>query len=154
MTRMKPPEYSGIFLEPEQIKYQEVDPPLRNLIRLMSSQSWITTYGCCAGPAQHGEEAGHEHQFFIGLFVDGEHGGINRLYSWIQLANQLNGPTGLSLELKTVHQHPFGQGQLDGWYAHRITAHVLQGRMNSLPSQAHLRMIKCLETAWESLDLC
>ncbi len=149
MTRMEPPDYSGIFLEPEKIRYEEIDPPLINLIRLINSQSWVKTYGCCAGHAHHGEDSDAEHQFFMGFFVNGEYGGAKRLRSWVEEANRLNGPTGLRAEVESVDKHPFGQGSVDGWYAYRITAHEIQGRMNLLPAQTYLRMIKCLETAWE-----
>jgi hypothetical protein len=52
--------------------------------------------------------------------------------------------------MESVDKHPFGQGSVDGWYAYRITAHEIQGRMNLLPGQTYLRMIKCLETAWQN----
>ena len=151
MTKMEPPKYSGIFLEPEDIEYQEIDPPLRKLIGLINSQSWLRTYGCCAGQAHHLDHPGDENQFFLGLFVEGEKGGINRLQSWLEEANRLNGPTGLRAEAESVHQHPFGQGSVDGWNAYRITAHVIRGRAHSSPHEAHLRMVKSLETALENL---
>ena len=149
MTRIEPPDYSGIFLEPEDIKYEEIDPPLRNLIRLINSESWIKTYGCCAGHAHHGEDLDPEHQFFMGFFVNHEDGGAKRLRSWVEEANRLNGPTGLRTELERVDKHPFGQGSVDGWNAYRIVAYETPGRMHLLPAQIYLRMIKCLETAWE-----
>ncbi|MGD8438406.1 MAG: hypothetical protein PVJ70_12195 [Syntrophobacterales bacterium] len=151
MTRMEPPEYSGIFLEPEDIQYEEIDPPLSRLIRLINSESWVKTYGCCAGQAHHGESPDPEHQFFIGVFVNHEDGGANLLRSWVEEANRLNGPTGLRAEVESVDKHPFGQGSVDGWYAYRITAYEIKGRMNLLPEQVYLRMIKCLETAWETV---
>ena len=147
---MEPPEYSGIFLEPEDIQYEEIDPPLRNLIRLINSESWVKTYGCCAGHAHHGESPDPENQLFIGFFVNHEDGGANRLRSWVEEANRLNGSTGLRAHVESVDKHPFGQGSVDGWYAYRLAAHENPGRMNLLPAQAYLRMIKCLETAWEN----
>ncbi len=152
MARMEPPDYSGIFLEPEDIKYEEIDPPLRNLVRLINSESWVKTYGCCAGQAQHGENPDPEHQFFMGFFVNHEDGGANRLRSWVEEANRLNGPTGLRAEVESVDKHPFGQGSVDGCYAYRLIAYEIQGRMNLLPEQIYLRMIKCLEKAWESVE--
>ena len=149
MTKMEPPEYSGIFLEPEEIEYQEIDPPLRKLINLINSKSWLRTYGCCAGQSHHLDHPGDEKQFFLGLFVEGEKDGIDRLQSWLEEANRLNGPTGLRAEAESVHQHPFGQGSVDGWYAYRITANLIRGIAHSSPPQAHLRMIKSLETALE-----
>jgi hypothetical protein len=151
MTRMEPPGYSGIFLEPEDIQYQEIDPPLRELILRINAESWIKTYGCCAGHAHHGEDSEPEHHFFMGFFVHHEDGGAKRLQSWIEEANRLNGPTGLRAEVESVDKHPFGQGSVDDWYAYRLTAHEIQGRMNLLPAQTYLRMIKCLETAWEKV---
>ncbi|MCG6944895.1 MAG: hypothetical protein LJE87_06070 [Deltaproteobacteria bacterium] len=151
MTRMEPPDYSGIFLEPEDIQYEEIDPPFRNLIRLINSESWVKTYGCCAGQAHHGENPDSEHHFFMGFFVDHGCGGAKRLQSWVEEANRLNGPTGLRTEVESVDKHPFGQGSVGGWYAYRLTAHEIPGRMNLLPAQAYLRMIKCLETAWEKV---
>ena len=151
MTKVEPPEYSGIFLEPDEIEYQEIDPPLRKLIGLINSLPWLRTYGCCAGSAYHGQDLGEEQRFFLGLFVEGEKNGINRLQSWLEEANRLNGPTGLRAEVESVHKHPFGQGSVDGWYAYRITTHVIRGRTYSSLSQAHLRMIKSLETALEKL---
>ena len=152
MTRMEPPDYSGIFLEPEDIRYEEIDPPLRNLIRLINSESWVKTYGCCDGQAHHGEDLDPEHQFFMGFFVNHEDGGANRLRSWIEEANRLNGPTGLRAEVERVDKHPFGQSSVDGWYAYRLKAYEIQGRMNLHLEQIYLRMIKCLETAWETVE--
>ena len=150
MNKPEPPEYSGIFLEPEDIQYEEIDPPLRNLIRLLNSESWLKTYGCCAGHAHHGENSDPEHQFFMGFFVNHEDGGANRLRSWVEEANRLNGSTGLRAEVESVDKHPFGQGSVDGWYAYRIKAYEIQSGMNLLPAQTYLRMIKCLEKAWET----
>ena len=147
---MEPPDYSGIFLEPDDIKYEEIDPPLRNLIHLINSESWVKTYGCCAGHAHHEEDSDPEHQFFMGFFVNHEDGGAKRLRSWVEEANRLNGSTGLRAEVESVDKHPFGQGSVDGWYAYRITAYETQGGMNLLPAQTYLRMIKCLEKAWET----
>ena len=151
MSRFKPPDYSGIFLEPEDIQYEEIDPPLRKLILRINSESWIKTYGCCAGPAHHGENSDPEHHFFMGFFVNHEDGGATRLRSWVEEANRLNGSTGLRTEVESVDKHPFGQGSVDGWYAYRLTAHEIPSRINLLPAQTYLRMIKCLETAWEKV---
>ena len=148
---MEPPDYSGIFLEPEDIQYEEIDPPLRSLVRLINSESWVKTYGCCAGSAYHGEDLGGEQQFFLGLFVAAEKDGTNRLQSWLEEANRLNGPTGLRAEEESVYKHPFGQGSVDGWCAYRITAHVIRNRVHFSPPQAHLRLIKSLEIALETL---
>ena len=150
MTKLEPPDYGGIFLDVHEIRYEKIDPPLRSLIRLINSQPWSRTYGCCAGHAHHGENSDPEHQFFMGFFVNHEDGGANRLRSWVEEANRLNGPTGLRVEVESVDKHPFGQGSVDGWYAYRITAHEIQGRMNLLPAQTYLRMIKSLEEAWET----
>ena len=152
MTRMEPPDYSGIFLEPEDIQYEEIDPPLRNLIRLINAESWVRTYGCCAGQAHHGKDLDPEHQFFMGFFVKHEDGGAKRLRSWVEEANRLNGPTGLRAHVESVDKHPFGQGSVDGWYAYRITAYEIKGRMNLISEQVYLRMIKCLETVWETVE--
>ena len=54
--------------------------------------------------------------------------------------------------MESVDKHPFGQGSVDGWYAYRIMAHEIPGKMNLLPGQTYLRMIKCLETAWETVE--
>jgi hypothetical protein len=151
MNKPEPPDYSGIFLEPAAIRYQEIDPPLRNLIRLVNSQSWIRTYGCCAGPAHHGEDAGHEHKFFIGLFVDEASVGMTQVRLWLDEANRLNGSTGLRAEIERVHKHPYGQGMVDGCNAYRLTAHEIRKGNNPLPPQIYLRLIKCLEIAWEGL---
>jgi hypothetical protein len=85
----------------------------------------------------------------MGFFVNHEYGGAKRLRSWVEEANRLNGPTGLRAEVESVDKHPFGQGSVDGWYAYRIIAHEIPGRMHLLPAQTYLRMIKCLETAWQ-----
>jgi len=149
MNKPEPPDYSGIFLEQDTIRYQEIDPPLRNLIRFVNCQSWIRTYGCCAGPAHHGEDAGHEHQFFIGLFVDEASAGMTQVRSWLDEANRLNGSTGLRAEIVQVHKHPFGQGMVDGWNAYRIRIYKVPRGKIALPPQAYLRMIRSLETAWQ-----
>jgi|GEM_PF-1234436 len=151
MSRLEPPDYSGIFLDPDSIRYQEIDPVLRNLIRLFNSQSWIRTYGCCAGPAHHGEDAGHEHKFFIGLFVDEASAGMTQVRLWLDEANRLNGSTGLRAEIVPVHKHPYGQGMVDGWNAYRLTAYEIRKGSNPLPPQIYLRLIKCLEIAWKAL---
>jgi hypothetical protein len=147
MSELKQPDYRGIFLEPDKICYQEIDRPLRKLIELINGQSWLTSYGCCAGQAHHGEDAGLEHQFYIGLFVDETTDGIAHLRQWLEESNRLNGPTGLEAEITGVYQHPFGQGSVDGWAAYRITARL---RKDTLPAgpQTYLRLIKCLQTAW------
>jgi hypothetical protein len=149
MNKPEPLDYSGIFLEPDSIRYQEIDPPLRNLIRFVNSQSWIRTYGCCAGPAHHGEDAGHEHEFFIGLFVDEASAAMTQVRLWLDEANRLNGPTGLRAAMVTVDKHPFGQGDVDGWHAYRITIYEVPRGKIALPPQAYLRMIRSLETAWQ-----
>jgi hypothetical protein len=149
MSRLEPPDYSGIFLEPDSIRYQEIDPPLRNLIRFVNSQSWIRTYGCCAGPAHHGEDAGHEHQFFIGLFIDQASAGMTQVRLWLDEANRLNGSTGLRAEIEKVHKHPYGHGMVDGWSAYRITIYEVPRGKIALPPPAYLRMIRSLETAWQ-----
>jgi hypothetical protein len=151
MSKAEHPDYSGIFLEPDRIRYQEIDPPLRNLIRSVNAQKWIRTYGCCAGPAHHGEDAGHEHQFFIGLFFNEASVGMTNVLLWLDKANRINGSTGLRAEVERVHKHPYGQGAVDGWSAHRIWAHEIRKSDNSLPPQVYQRLIKCLETAWEAL---
>lgn len=151
MTNLEPPDYSGIFLEPEDLQYEEIDPPLRSLVRRINSESWVKTYGCCAGQAHHGENPDPEHQFFMGFFIKHERGGANRLRSWLEEANRLNGPTGLRVEVESVDKHPFGQGSVNGWYAYRLTAREIPGRMNLLTAQTYLRMIKCLETAWKTV---
>jgi hypothetical protein len=87
----------------------------------------------------------------MGFFVNHKYGGAKRLRSWVEEANRLNGPTGLRAEVESVDKHPFGQGSVDDWYAYRLTAHEIRGRMNLLPGQTYLRMIKCLETAWEKV---
>ena len=151
MNKPEPPDYSGIFLEPDSIRYREIDPPLRKLIRFVNSQSWIRTYGCCAGPAHHGEDAGHENQFFIGLFVNECSQGMTHLRLWLDETNRLNGPTGLRAAMVTVDKHPFGQGEVDGWNAYRLTAHEIRRGNDPLPPQIYLRLIKCLEMAWQEL---
>jgi len=149
MNKAKQPDYSGIFLEPDDICYQEIDRPLRKLIELINGQSWIRSYGCCAGQAHHGEDAALEHQFFIGLFVDETTDGVARLSRWLEESNRLNGPTGLAAEMTKVHKHAFGQGSVDGWGAYRITAHELRRGTVHVRSQTYLRLVKCLQTAWE-----
>jgi hypothetical protein len=151
MSRLEPPDYSGIFLEPDKIRYQEIDPPLRNLIRCLNSQSWIRTYGSCAGPAHHGKDAGHEHQFFIGLFVDQASAALNQVRMWLDEANRLNGSTGLRAEIEQVDKHPFGEGMVDGWKAYRLTVYEIRQGDNPLPPQIYLRLIKSLESAWKEV---
>ena len=151
MSRVEPPDYSGIFLEPDRIRYHEIDLPLRRLIRIVNGQSWIRTYGCCAGPAHHGEDAGHEHKFFIGLFVDEASAGINQLRLWLDKANRLNGSTGLRAEIVKVRKHPYGQGMVDGWDAYCVSAHEIRKGKNPLPPRTYLRLIKCLQSAWEEV---
>ena len=151
MPSLEPPDYSGIFLEPNRIRYQEIDPPLTNMIRFVNSQSWIRTYGCCAGPAHHGEDAGHKHNFFIGLFVDEASSGITQVRLWLDEANRLNGSTGLRAEIEGVDKHPYGQGMVDGWNAYRLTAHQVRQGDDPLSPQIYLRLIKSLEIAWEAL---
>jgi len=149
MDKVKQPDYSGIFLQPDEIRYQEIDRPLRKLIELINAQPWLRSYGCCAGQGHHGEDAGIEHQFFIGLFVDETANGIAHLRRWLVQSNRLNGPTGLVAEITGVDKHPFGQGSVDGWGAYRITAHEVRGVTSHLRPQRYLRLIKCLETGWE-----
>jgi hypothetical protein len=147
MNESKQPGYRGIFLEPDTLCYQEIDRPLRKLIELINAQSWLKSYGCCAGQAHHGKGAGLEHQFYIGLFVDETTDGIARLRQWLEESNRLNGPTGLVAEMTGVYKHPFGQGIVDGWAAYRITAHVRKDTVHVGP-HTYLRLIKCLQTAW------
>jgi hypothetical protein len=116
---------------------------------LVNSPSWIRTYGCCAGPAHHGEDAGHEHQFFIGLFVDEASAGMTQLRLWLDEANRLNGSTGLRAEIEQVHKHPYGQGMVDGWNAYRVSAREIRQGKNPPAAQIYLRLIKCLESAWK-----
>ncbi len=150
--RTKQPDYGGIFLDPVEIKYEEIDPPLRKLVRLVNSQPWIKTFGCCAGQAHHGENVSDEHRFFIGLFLDENTAGRDQLRLWLDEANRLNGSTGLRVELESVYKHPLGQGKVDGWGAYRVvTREIPRGRM-ALPAQTYLRMIRCLERAWERLQ--
>jgi len=151
LSKPEPPDYSGMFLEPDRIRYQEIDAPLRNLIRFINSQTWIRTYGCCAGPAHHGKDANHKHTFFIGLFVDEASPGMTQLRLWLDEANRLNASTGLRAGIERVHKHPYGQGMVDGWDAYRVSAHEVRQGDNLLLSHIHLRLIKCLEIAWETL---
>lgn len=151
MSKMDPPEYSGIFLEPEEIEYQEIDPPLRRLIGLINSQTWSRTYGCCAGHAHHGQQENEKQEFFIGLFVDNELIDLNQLHQWLDEANRLNGPTGVRLEIEAVHKHPFGQGSVDGWYAYRVSVQKIPGRTIASLTQAYRRAVRCLEMAWEQI---
>lgn len=39
-----------MLLDPRRLNYEEIDPPVRELIRILNSQTWLRTYGCCAGP--------------------------------------------------------------------------------------------------------
>ncbi len=150
-SKRKFPAYGGIFLEPHQIKYEEIDPPLRRLIRLMNSQPWIRTYGSCAGHAHHRQPPEDEHQFFLGIFLEGGYGAANRLQSWVDEANRLNGSTGLRVGVESVLKHPFGQGSVAGWCAYRVAIHeIREGKVPRRP-QIYLRMIKCLESAWKEL---
>jgi hypothetical protein len=151
MSKPGPPDYSGIFLEPDKIRYQDIDPPLRNLIRFINSQPWIRTYGCCAGPAHHGVDAGHENKFFIGLFLDEASAGMKQMHFWLDEANRLNGSTGLRAEIELVDKHPFGQGMVDGWDAYRLSAKQIRRGNNPPPPKIYLRLIKCLENAWEEV---
>jgi hypothetical protein len=151
MPSLEPPDYSGIFLEPNRIRYQEIDPPLRNLIRSVNGQSWIRTYGCCAGPAHHEEDTLHQHKFFIGLFVDEASAGMTRVRLWLDEANRLNGSTGLRAEIERVDKHPYGQGMVDGRNAYCLTARQIRKGDNPLRPQIYLRLIKCLESAWEQV---
>jgi hypothetical protein len=89
--------------------------------------------------------------FFIGLFVDEASAGMPKVRLWLDEANRLNGSTGLRAEIVPVHKHPFGQGMVDGWNAYRLTAHEIRKASNPLPPQIYLRLIKCLEIAWEAL---
>ena len=148
MSRLKPPDYSGIFLESEQIRYEDIDPPLSRLIRLINDKPWVKTYGCCAGPAHHRESSGHGHQFFIGLLVDEASAGTIKLRKWLDEANRINGSTGLRAEMEYLHKHPFGQGMVGGWSAYRVTAYEIRKSDTPLPPQTYLRLVKCLETAW------
>ena len=151
MKKPELPEYSGIFLEPDEIRYQEIDPPLRNLIRLINRQSWARTYGCCAGPAHHGRTPGDESKFFIGFFLEEDSAAINQLRLWLDEANRLNGSTGLRAEMDQVYRHPFGQGVVDGWRAYHLAAHEIGKGNTNLTPQIYLRLIKCLHPAWEKI---
>ncbi len=144
-------DYGGITLDPHEISYEEIDPPLRSLIRLINSRPWIRTYGCCAGRAHHGEDPGDERRFFIGLFVQGDNAGISRVRSWVDEANRINGSTGLRTEAERVHKHPLGQGSVDGWVAYRLTSYQTRKRRVPVRPQAYLRMIRSLEAAWDRL---
>jgi hypothetical protein len=143
------PSYSGIVLEPDVIDYEEIDPPLQKLIRLINSQSWVKSYGCCAGPAHHDQDPGIEHQFFIGLFATDGVSEPSKLRFWLQEANRLNGPTGLFADLEYVQKHPLGQGSVDGWCAYRVGIHQRGGSDIPPAQQAFKRMIRSLETAWD-----
>ena len=149
-SKMEPPEYGGIFLDAEKIEYEQIDPPLRNLIRLVNTQPWISTYGCCAGQAHHAEDRGGENRFFIGLFVRADTG-IGWLRSWVEEANRINGSTGLRTEMEYVHKHPFGQGPVDGWVAYRLTVKEIRKPETPMQPQTCLRMIRSLEAAWVRL---
>jgi hypothetical protein len=151
MNEVEPPDYSGIYLNPRQIDYEEVDPPLRSLIRLINSQPWIRTYGCCAGHAYHGKNPAARHHFFIGVFLRADHTGMGRLRSWLDEANRINGSTGLRTEAARVHKHPLGQGRVDGWVAYRLTVYERRKRKAPMRSQTYLRMIRSLEEAWARL---
>lgn len=151
MKRAEPPDYSGIFLEPDKIRYQEIDPPLRNLIRFLNSQSWSRSYGCCGGPSHHGKDTDPAHELFIGLLVDEASGGMTQVRLWLDEANRLNGATGLRAEIERVRNHAFGSGMVDGWNAYRLTAYKIRKGNKPLPPKIYLRLIKCLEIAWESL---
>lgn len=151
MTEVEPPEYGGIFLDPDEIKFDEIDPQLRSLIRRINSQPWIRTYGCCAGKAHHEEDPSDEHQFFIGVLVKSDQAGTSRLQSWVEEANRINGSTGLRLEVERVHKHPFGQGSVDGWSAYRLAIREIRKRKISMRPGTYRRMIKSLEAAWNRL---
>ncbi|MFP3870399.1 MAG: hypothetical protein ACLFVT_05905 [Syntrophobacteria bacterium] len=140
----------GIFLDPCQIDFEAIDPPLRRLVRLINSRSWARTYGCCAGPAYHGEDPGEKHQFYIGLFVRADSAGMRHLRSWLDEANRINGSTGVRAALKSVPRHPFGQDGVAGWYACRLAIDQVHGTTPS-QQQAFLRMIKSLKIAWDTL---
>jgi hypothetical protein len=71
------------------------------------------------------------------------------LHSWLDEANRLNGPTGVRAEIESVHKHPFGQGCVDGWYAYRVLVQKISGRTIASLNQAHTRIVRCLEMAWE-----
>ena len=151
MSKVKTPDYGGIILDPREIKYEEIDPPLRKLIRLINSQPWIRTYGCCAGCANHGRNPGQEHQFFIGLFLKEDCAEISRLMWWVDEANRINGSTGLRSEAESVHKHPLGQGTVDGWVAYRVGIYEIRKRGVPVRPQTYLRMIRSLEAAWDRL---
>ncbi len=150
MSKVGRPGYGGIYLDPDKIEYEEIDPPLRNLVCLVNSQPWISTYGCCAGRAHHAEGPGGEDLFFIGLFVRAG-AGIGWLRSWVEEANRINGSTGLRTEMEYVHKHPFGQGPVDGWVAYRLTAKEIRKTQAPMQPPTYLRMIRSLEAAWARL---
>ena len=143
------PDYSGIFLEPNEIDYQRIDSPLRTLVRLINSSLWARSYGCCAGPAHHGDDPDAEHRFFIGLFIDGDNGGFSHLQCWLDEANRLNGSIGLRADAERVERHPFGHGSVDGWHAFRVGALEIRGRRLPPRTQTYARLIRCLESAWK-----
>ena len=153
MTEIEHSEYGGMALEPHNIDYEDIDPPLRHLIRLINCQPWIRTYGCCAGHAHHGDEDSEKHKFFIGLFVNGEVADLNDLRFWLVEANGINGPTGLRAEVESVHKHPFGHGSVDGWYAYRVVVQESPGRKITSLIQSYARVVRCLEVAWDKLWL-
>ena len=144
-------DYGGIVLEAHEIKYDEIDLPLRRLVRLINSALWVKSYGCCGGPAFHGHNPDVGHQFFIGLFIDSDNDGIHRLHSWVTQANRLNGSTGLCAEVENVLKHPLGQGSVDGWLAYRLAARNVRRRQVSPGPAVFLRLITCLESAWKEL---
>ena len=150
MSKVEPPEYGGIFLDPHKIEYEQIDPPLRNLVRLVNSQPWISTYGCCAGQAHHAEDRYGENRFFVGLFVRAGVG-IGWLGSWVEEANRINGSTGLRTEVEYIHKHPFGQGPVDGWVAYRLKVKEIRKTEAPMLPQTYLRMIRSLEAAWARL---
>jgi hypothetical protein len=143
------PGKGGIFLEPRDIDYAEIDPPLRSLIQIINSQPWIKTYGCCAGAAFHPDGTGEKHRFYIGLLARSVTGGVDELRSWLMEANRLNGPTGLSAVTRRVSKHAFGESGTGGWYAHELEVCQSPGRIINNKREAFLRMIRCLETSWE-----
>ena len=151
MTNIHDIDYGGIFLESHEIRYEEIDPPLRSLIRLINSQHWVRTYGCCAGHAHHGGAHGDRHQFFIGLFASIDPSALNRLKLWVDEANRINGSTGLRAVIESVPKHPMGQGSVDGWSAYRLVLYDIRNGKISLRPQTYLRMIRSLEMSWNTL---
>jgi hypothetical protein len=146
-----PDTISGMCLTRSEIDYREIDPPLRDLIHRINSQEWISTYGCCAGPAYHEKGADHTYPFYIALFVRDDPGSTERLRFWLDEGNRLNGSTGLRARLESVHQHPLGTGSVQGYSALRVVIHQIRKNPARPAQPAFLRLVRCLEKAWETV---